>query len=134
MARPYSMTIINDIPLGETVQNLLAGLRGRTLAGPSLVEVFANVEDVDVSLGITVGATEALPAGSRATLQATVGVLPSTRDDKIVGTFGKRGDEIVIQAVNGDAVVAAEARVIVWVTEIDDVVMKRFVREQTAQR
>ncbi len=123
MGRPYAMTVINDIALASTVQNVLAGLRGRTLQNRSMVEVFVNVEDVDVSLGITVGATEALPAGSRATLNATVGDMPSTRDDRVVRTFGNAGDEIVIQGVNGDAAAAAELRVIVWVTEVDDVAL-----------
>lgn len=123
MGRPYSMTVINDVALASTVQNILAGLRGRTLQNSSMVEVFMNAEDVDMSVGVTVGATEALPAGSRVTLNATVGVMPSTRDDRVVRTFGNRGDEIVIQAVNGDAAAAAEIRAIVWVTEIDDVAL-----------
>jgi len=134
MGRPYSMTVIEDIPLGGgTSENLLGVRRGRTLSGPSLVEIFLNAEDVDVTFGVTVGATEALPAGSRVTLNAVVGVMPSTRDDKVVSTFGNKGDEIVIQVVNNDAVAAAEARAIVWVTELDDVTLKRFVREMTAQ-
>ena len=123
MGRPYSMTVINDVALSSTVQNVLAGLRGRTLQSASMVEVFMNAEDVDMSVGVTVGATEALPAGSRVTLNATVGDMPSTRDDRVVRTFGNRGDEIVIQAVNGDAAAAVEIRVIVWVTEVDDVAL-----------
>jgi len=127
MGRPYSMTVINDVALSSTVQNVLAGLRGRTLQANSMVEVFMNAEDVDMSVGVTVGATEALPAGSRVTLNATVGDMPSTRDDRVVRTFGNRGDEIVIQAVNADAAAAVEIRVIVWVTEIDDVALANAV-------
>jgi len=133
MARPYSMTVINDIPFGETVQNVLAGLRGRTLQARAMIEIFMNAEDVDVSVGVTVGATEALPAGSRVTLNATVGDMPSTRDDRVIRTFGNKGDEIVVQGVNGDAAAAAELRLIVWVTEIDDIMLVNFVEKMRAE-
>jgi len=128
MGLPYTITAINDIPLSDNVTNILQGLRGRTLSERSLVEIALNAEDVDVTVAITVGATEVMPANSRITLQATVGVLPIFPDDIIASTFGKKGDEIIIAGVNADAAAAAELRAVVRVTPISDVALRNAVK------
>ena len=127
MGAPYTLTAISDVPLSDSDNDLLDGLRGRTLTEPSLVEIALNAEDVDVSFGVTVGPTEVLPSGSRATLQPTVGVLPIFPDDVLIQTFAGRGDEIIISARNADAAAAAEARAVVKVTAITDVDLRRAV-------
>lgn len=129
LASPYTMTAISDVPSSDSVKSLLAGERGRVLTEPALVQIAFNAEDVDITMGVTVGATEVLPAGSRVTLQATVGILPVLPDDVLVETFGNDGDEIVIGAANADAAASREARVVVKVTAIEDVDLARVVRQ-----
>jgi len=119
MAGPYSMEQITDIPLSSDA-SLLTNKRGRVLPEASRVKVYANRETVDVTFGITVGATEVLAAGGGAAVNATAGDVPSTRDDLIADTFGEAGDEVLILATNADAAAAREARVIVFVTPVDD--------------
>lgn len=133
MAEPYTLTAISDVPLSDSDNDLLDGQRGRTLTEPSLVEIALNAEDVDVSMSVTIGAVDVLSAGSRVTLQATVGVLPSLRDDVLVRSFGFAGNEIIIGARNADAAAAREARVIVRVTAVEDVDLMKVVQLATGE-
>lgn len=133
MADPYTLTAISDVPLSEADNDLLDGQRGRTLTEPSLVEIALNAEDVDVTMSVTIGATDVLSAGSRVTLQATVGVLPSLRDDVLVRSFGLSGNEIIIGARNADAAAAREARAIVRVTAVEDVDLMKVVLAATGE-
>ncbi len=128
MAGPYTITAIFDIPLSDRVDDLLTGRRGRVVPEASLVEIALNVEDVDVTVGVTVGAIDALSAGSRVTLQAVVGTMPIFPDDAIIRTFANPGDEIIISGVNADAAVAAEIRAVVRVTPVDDVALMNAVK------
>jgi len=129
MADGYTINQIFDLPLSDGEDDIILGKRGTTLKEPSLVEVFANVEDVDVTMGVTIGSTDVLQAGSRATLQAVVGVMPSTRDDKVVSSIGRAGEKIIVSGANADAAAAAELRVIIFVTPINDVILQRAARE-----
>ena len=128
MAEPYTLTAISDVPLSESDNDLLDGQRGRTLTEPSLVEIYLNAEDVDITMGVTIGAVDVLSAGSRVTLEALVGRLPSIQDDRLVSTFGLAGNEIIISARNADAAAANEARAIVKVTAVEDVDLMNAVR------
>jgi len=128
MARPYSITQVSSIPLSDAIQNIIEGIAGRTLAEDSLVEVAANMGDADVSMQMTIGGDQVLPAGP-VNLEAGAGVLPSVRDDLIISTFGKAGDEMIIRGQNDDAAAAAQLRVIIRVTPIDDVVLARAMSE-----
>jgi len=129
MAGPYTITAINDIPLSDNIDDLLTGKRGRVVAEPSLVEIALNVEDVDVTVGVLIGSTDALSAGSRVTLQATAGVMPIFPDDAIIRTFANAKDEIIISAVNADAAAAREVRAVIRVTPIDDVMLMNAVKQ-----
>lgn len=133
MADPYTLTAISDIPLSESDNDLLDGQRGRTLTEPSLVEIALNAEDVDITMSVTIGATDVLSAGSRVTLQATAGILPSLRDDVLVRSFGLSGNEIIIGARNADAAAAREARAIVRVTAVEDVDLMKVVLAATGE-
>jgi len=53
----------------------------------------------------------------------------SVDDDNIIRTFARGGDEIIIRGQNDDAVAAAQLRVVIVVTPIDDVVLARSMRE-----
>jgi len=64
-------------------------------------------------------------------LATTSGDMPSLRDDLFIRSFGKPGDEMIINATNNDAA-AQEARVIIRVTEIDDVVLLQALGVATA--
>ncbi len=127
MGSPYTITAIEDIPSTDNVEDIFQGKRGRRLVEPALVEVALNAEDTDVTAGVTVGTTEILSAGSRVTLQATVGILPIFPDDVLIRTFGNVGDEIIVSGVNADAAVAAELRAVAQITAISDVALRRAV-------
>lgn len=117
MAPPYTITNVTDVPAGDE-SSLIQGDSGRTLARASNVQIFANRESVDILYTITIGGNRILLSGAAA-INATAGDVPSTRDDRIVNTFGAAGQEIVILANNAN-VAPQEARVILWITEIDD--------------
>jgi len=131
MASPYTITAINDIAISGRVNDLFQGIRGRILTEPALVEIAYNAEDVDITVGTTLGPTEVLPAGSRVTLQATVGVLPILPDDVLVSSFGGATDEIIVSGVNADAAAARELRAVARVTAITDVALRRAVLQST---
>jgi len=97
---------------------------GRILSEASRVRIFANREDVLVTLQVLIGKENVLEAGSGAALNTTVGDLPSTRDDLLVDTFGGVGDEIFVKGSNTNAALK-ELRIIVMVTPIDDVVLQK---------
>ena len=120
MAAGYTITQIVDIALSDSEDNIILGKGVVKPTEPSLIEVYANVEDVDVTMGVRIGDTDVLQAGSRATLQALVGTMPSTRDDRIVSAIGQAGEEIIVSGRNADAAAAAELRVIILVTPIND--------------
>jgi len=122
MAGPYTLVQVTDITIGGT-DSLLANKQGRVLPEDSRVRIFLNRESVDVSFGITLGATEVLAAGGAAAINATVGDVPSTRDDLVVDSFGLAGDEILILGSNSNAALQ-EGRAIVWVDPVDDQVLK----------
>jgi len=123
MAGPYTVDNVTDIPLSDSA-SLLVGERGRTLAEPSRVVIYANRETNAVTFDITLGPDQLMSQGIAA-IAAAAGSAPSTRDDKIVDSFGNAGDEIIIRASNSDAAAAREARVIVFVTPVrDDMLMK----------
>lgn len=119
MARPYTITVINDIPATSTVQNLVEGRSGRVLDEPSRIRVYATRESVDVSMGFILGREEVLPAGSVTAISTVIGSLPSRQDDLITETLGDTADEIIIQGVNAN-VAAQELRLIIDVISIDD--------------
>jgi len=121
MARPYTITVVNDIPLASTVQNLVEGRSGRVLDEPSLVLVYATRETVDVTMGWILGREEVLPAGSVVNISTVIGSLPSRQDDLVAKTLGDTGNEIIIQGVNADGAAARELRLLIDVVAIDDI-------------
>jgi len=128
MARPYTITQVSSIPLSDSIQNIIEGIRGRTVPEDSYVEIAANMGDADVSMQVTIGSDQVFPPGP-VNLEASAGVLPSVDDDNIIRTFARGGDEIIIRGQNDDAVAAAQLRVVIVVTPIDDVVLARSMRE-----
>ena len=90
--------------------------------------VAANMGDADVSMQMTIGGEQVLPAGP-VNLEAGAGVLPSVEDDNIIRTFAKAGDEMIIRGQNDDAAAAAQLRVVIIVTPIDDVILARAMTE-----
>jgi len=124
----YSLIAINDIAIDAQITNLFADQGGRILTEPSLVTIAVNGEDVDISIGIRIGTTEVLRAGSRVTLQATVGVLPIMPDDVIAQVIGVKDDEIIVSARNADAAAAREVRGVILVTPLSDVGVQKAIQ------
>lgn len=122
MAGPYSMAVVEDVAL-NSVSNILRDQRGRTLMEASRIKIYANREDVDITYNILVGPDSVLEDGISA-INANPGVAPIIPDDLLIDTFGQAGDELVIRARNINAA-AREARVVIFITPIDDVALQR---------
>lgn len=120
MAVPVALTAVEDIPLAESVQDILANIPGSQLAEESLVIIALNGETTDIRAQISIGGNQILP-DSRVTVQATVGVLPVTPDDVIVASFGKAGNQITIRGTNLDAATARELRAKVQIFPTADI-------------
>jgi len=123
MARPYTITVIEDIPLASTVQNMIEGRSGRVLEDEARIRVYATRETVAVTLGFTLGREEVLPAGSVVNISTVIGSLPSRQDDLITETLGAPGDEIILQGVNSDAAAPRELRLLIDVIAVDDLMV-----------
>jgi len=98
--------------------NIVSGRKGTTLVNDSMVVIFLNRAAVGITFTAFVGDSGILERAGAA-VDATAGQTPSFRDDKIISTFGKRGDLIVLNAANSTAG-ALEAGFIIQVFEIDD--------------
>lgn len=116
-SEPKVLRGINDLAAGLTV-NLLAGETGRVLAEPSLVSIFANQELISGRWQCSIGIVQVLPQNSPATTLATLGFMPSIRDDLLVLSMGEQGDEIFLNYTNGDAAAAAEGRFVVNIVPV----------------
>lgn len=126
--KPQSLTGISDIPLSGSVDNVVANLQGRVLTEPSVVLIALNRESVDVLVGVSVGATQVLPAGSAVTVQATIGVMPVLPDDMIITTAGLKGDEIIVAGTNADAAAPRELRTVIKIIPVEDMALLRAVQ------
>jgi len=123
----YTITGITDIPITGNVANVVEGQQGITLRAPSRVKVFLNRESVDVLVGVNIGGTQVLEAGSPVPINATVGDMPSTQDDLYCEVMAMANDLIVVSATNANAALQ-EVRVLIQVMPIDDVVLGAALR------
>jgi len=126
MANPYTIATLNDVAIAST-ENLLTGLKGRVLAAASRVQLAFNSELVTDRVSVIIGSDNVLD-NARVTTVAGGGIMPILPDDNIVTTFGEAGDEIIVNGFN-PAGAASEIRVIVRVTEIDDVILAKAMAE-----
>lgn len=126
-AEPTVIRAINDLAASDT-ENVLAGEQGRVLTEPSVVSIFANQEAVTGSWQCSIGSKQVLPQNSPATLQATVGVMPSIRDDLLVLSTGDVGDEIILNYTNGDGAAAREGRFVVNIIPVGARVMLQLMQ------
>jgi len=117
---PVALTAVEDIPLADSVQDILANIPGGQLAEESLVIIALNGETVDIRAQISIGTNQILPE-SRVTVNATIGVLPITPDDVIVASFGTKGDQITIRGSNQDVAAARELRAKVMIFPTSDI-------------
>ncbi len=128
MARPYTFQVINDIAAGGSETDILTQVSVAKITEMSLVEIFLNGETVSIEASAKIGADEVLPIGP-VTVEATVGVLPSLRDDRVVASFAQAGDTVSISGRNAGGA-AGELRAIVRVTAIGDVALREAVEKQ----
>jgi len=119
---PYTVDANFDVPLAST-ESIIRGEQGRTLSEPSRVQIYANRESIDIFYTITVGPDQ-ITSDLSASINAVIGDMPIIPDDLIADTFGDTGAEIIIRARNVDAAAAREARVYVFVTPIDDDILR----------
>jgi len=130
MASPYTISTLNVVPIA-TSENLLTGLKGRVLAAPSRVQIAYNSELVTDRVSVLIGGENVLD-NARVTTVAGSGIMPTLPDDNMTTTLGDTGDEIIINAFNPSAA-TSEIRVIVRVTEIDDVALLKAQAELDIQ-
>jgi len=122
MAVPVGFTVVNDIPLSDSVVDIALGFPGAILAEDSLVIIALNGETPDIRAQISVGGNQVFPEGN-VTVQATGGVLPATPDDVVIATFGKAGNAITIRGTNLDAAAARELRAKVQTFPTSDIML-----------
>jgi len=122
MPGPYTITNITSVPIAST-SSLLQGEPGRIVPEASRVRCYANRETVNILFDTTVGDSR-VTSRAPAVVQAAAGVMPVIPDNLLFDTFANAGDEIVIIAASTDAA-AREARVIVFITPVDDDVLQR---------
>jgi len=107
--------------------NIVEGRKGTTLTADAMIVWYLNREVTLITFTAFVGA-EGIFERAGAAVDATAGQTPSFQDDRVIATFGRRGDLIVLNARNAD-VVAREAGFIVQITEIDDAVLQKAMED-----
>lgn len=130
-ASGYSLAAVATVPAGGAVQNIVKDLPGVKLSAPSKVEIFLTRSVVEVQIQVTVGGTNVYPQGP-ANISLIAGSLPSTQDDRVITVFGQASDEILIAAFNTNAA-DQEARALVKVLPIDDVILASAIRMRRGQ-
>jgi len=90
-----------------------------------MIVVYLNRENTLITFTMFVGA-EGIMERAGAPVDATLGQTPSFQDDRVINTFGRRGDLVVLNARNAD-VAAREAGFIVQITELDDAILAQAV-------
>jgi len=107
--------------------NIVEGRKGTTLTADSMIVIFTNREVVLVTFTAFIGA-EGIMERAGAAVDPTAGQTPSFQDDKVISTFGRRGDLIVLNARNAD-VAAREAGFILQIFELDDAILAAAVEQ-----
>lgn len=125
-ASGYSITAVEDVPAGGVVDNLIKDRPGVKLRETSKVDIYLTREGVDVLITVVVGGSQVFPQGP-SNISTVIGSIPSTQDDKLITVFGQAGDEMLISATNANAA-AQEARVLVKVMPIDDVMLQSAIK------
>lgn len=122
MAVPVALTEVTDIPLSDSIVDVIANIPGAVLAEKSMVQIAINGETVDVRAQVSIGGQQVLPE-SRVTVQATVGVLPITPDDILVTSFGNANNQITVKGTNLDGAAAREIRIKVQTFPTSDIML-----------
>jgi len=123
MAGPYTISVIEDV-VQNSVSSILRDQRGRTLPEASRLVGYANRETTEITFNVLVGAEDIVQDGFPR-VQASIGLGPIIPDDLLFDTFGMPGDEIIVRARNTAAAANREARVLIFVTPIDDDALQR---------
>lgn len=114
MGRPYVIPKIVDLAASVSAQNILSGEALAKLQEDSIVAIYGLRETVDVKAQILIGPDEVFP-NSGFQVNATVGSVPSTKDNLVCSTIGRANEEIQIKASNADGANAREISVLVAV-------------------
>jgi len=129
MAAPYTLSVVRDVAASSS-ENIIEGQSGETLGERSRVMIALNREDVNITFDVFIGGERVMVNGGAA-INATVGDIPILPDDIIIDSFGKSGDKIVIRATNAEAALN-EARAVVKITPIDDVILQEAMDRASA--
>lgn len=126
MAVPIVLIDRVSVPANKPL-NIVEGRKGTTLSGDAMLTVYLNRESVGILFTMFVGSQGILESAGAA-VEAVAGQTPSFQDDRVVSTFGARGDLVVLTAVNSTGA-PLEAGFIIQITEIDDVVLQKAMDE-----
>lgn len=114
MGRPKTLVIIEDLAIGASGVDILREQADALLDEDSIVAIYENRESVDVTTQAKIGSDEVKPLGPSA-VNATVGDVPITPDDRTVFSLGRAGERIQIPATNANAAAQeARATVLIW--------------------
>ncbi len=125
--RPTTFIDVTDVPAASTDKNVYVDIPESRITEASFIQFSINRETTGILVTVKVGSDEVLPS-SETTIEATVGVLPSIRDDTIIETFAQAGDIISMAVTNSDGAAAREVRSIVRVTAISDMDMVQIMK------
>jgi len=120
MAVPIVLIDRVSVP-ANSESNVIVGRKGTTLTANSMIPIWLNREAIGLTFSMFVGA-EAIMERAGASVAATIGQVPSFQDDKVVETFGKQGDLLVLNVTNTTAG-ALEAGFILRIIEVDDSIL-----------
>lgn len=119
MARPKTLSIIEDLAIGAAGVDILREQADAQVKEPTVVVVYGNREGVDVTAQIKAGSDEVMPLGPTP-INATVGDGPILPDDRLVLTLLMPGERIQVLGTNANAA-AQELRVVVQLFALSDI-------------
>jgi len=127
-----TIAAIVKVPVGGSIDNVLADKPGITLSEAARIQIFMSRETVNLQVSITIGGANVYPQGPTA-LEAVVGTLPSTQDDMLVDVMAQKSDTIIISAVSTDAAIR-EIRALVFLQPVSDAVLSSAMAIRGARR
>lgn len=113
-----TIRVSSVVPIGGTVQNVLAGSQFEFLARPSVVQIFAAQDPADLGeMEVFFGQELQLPQAPVQYAPAA-GEGPVVPNDEVVNDVGAPGDRMVVRLVETGGLATAIVRVMVKITPL----------------
>jgi len=125
MARPFSVSVVASVAANKTT-NIILGLRGETLDGPSRLQFFMTRQAVLLQVNILVGGENVIQNGLPQ-INTVAGTKPAVPDDLLVDTFGFGAEKLIVDGQNLTAG-ALELRMLLMITPLSDVDLQKVLQ------